>query len=187
MKTAIFPSLLAAEYKNISFVVDELISFGVKCVHFDVMDKKFIGHTALKINDFKKIKNKKIKYDIHLMVSNPREYSKKFIDLGAKMITFHYEAFTNKMSIVKFINALHVSNVKVGIAFNPETDIKDLLFFIEMVDVVLIMSVKPGECGQTFNKKILQKIKICFEYIKQKELNTLIEVDGGINDKTSNP
>ena len=184
MKVSIFPNLLAVDKKNISSVVDELINFRVNHVHFDVMDKKFVGHSALKINDFKKIKDKKIKYDIHLMVDNPREYAKKFIDLGAKTIIFHYESFVSKIPIAKFISNLHLLNVKVGIAFKFETSIKSIkesFFFIRMADFVLIMAKNNK---QKFDKKILKKIKICFDYIKQNNLKTLIEVEGGINEKT---
>ncbi|MBP5301345.1 MAG: ribulose-phosphate 3-epimerase [Bacilli bacterium] len=180
----ISPSLLSVERKKIALIVDELINLKVKYIHIDVMDKGFIGHTAIKISDFKKISGKKIKYGIHLMVNNPRKYAKKFIALGAKTIIFHYESFSNNMSIAKFISDLHVLNVKVGIAFKPNTKIEDAFFFIKMVDIVLIMTVEPGKGGQTFNKKMLKKIKICSEYIKKNNLKTSIEVDGGINNKT---
>ena len=184
MKISVFPSLPSVNKKNISFLVDKLIDLGIKHIHFNVSDKKFAGYTSLKLSDFKKITDKKIKCDIHLMVSNPRGYAKKFISLGAKTIIFHYESFVSEIPMAKLINSLHLSKVKVGIAFKADTGIeKKTFFFLKMVDFILITSIDSKKNEQKFNKKVLKKIKLCFDYIRQNNLKTLIEVEGGIDEK----
>ena len=184
----IAPSLFAIDNKKKNNeIINEISNLNIKYFHFDVMDKKFIGHYALTFNDLKKINNivniiEKI--DVHLMVNNPYKYAKKFISLGIKFITFHYEAFNCEEKCLQCINKIRQLGAKIGIAIKPKTPLKKILFLLNKIDLILIMSVEPGLSGQKFITNSLKKIHECHNFIVKKKLNVLISVDGGINEMT---
>ena len=119
------------------------------------------------------------------MISEPRKYAMDFIKAGGDILTFHYEAVNTKEEVLELIDFIHQNNVKVGISIKPGTDVKVLDEYLELVDLILVMSVEPGFGGQSFMPVALDKIK----YLKQEKINNNykyeIEVDGGINKETS--
>ena len=119
--------------------------------------------------------------DVHLMVNNPSKYIEDYAMLNTNDIIFHYEAVEN---IDKMINEIKDYGLKVGIAVNPDTDIKNIFPYLNRIDLVLVMSVYPGKSGQTFIETTPSKIKELKEYITENDLKTLISVDGGINNET---
>lgn len=181
----IAPSLLAMNKNDYKGEIEKIISLGIKYVHFDVMDEEFIGHTSFSFSDFKKVKalHNQIN-DVHIMVAKPFEYAKEYANLGAELVTFHYEALKDDVSVFDLIIAMRKMNVKVGISIKPKTDVNKILPFLPLVDLVLIMSVEPGLGGQSFIPNSLDKIKVCREYIDNNKINCLVEVDGGINEVT---
>ena len=116
--------------------------------------------------------------DVHLMISHPEKMIDEFVDAGADIITFHIETVSNFQETVEKIKSM---GVLVGISLNPETPLEAINGILDQVDIVLLMSVNPGFGGQSFIPSSINKIKKLHSYIEEKKLNTLLEVDGGVN------
>ncbi len=151
-------------------------------LHCDVMDGKFVPKTTFDYNLIKTINaNCLLPLDVHLMVSEPRDDIKKYIEAGANIITVHYEAFEDKNKLVETIKYIKDHNVLAGISLKPETSFKEIKPYCYDVDVVLVMSVTPGASGQKFGNYAYPKIKEIDAFRKENQLNFKIEVDGGVN------
>ena len=122
--------------------------------------------------------------DVHVMISDPLKYAPVFIRAGADIYTFHYEAVENMDKIRELIHEIHSLGCKAGISIKPKTPVSVLEELVNEVDLVLIMSVEPGFGGQKFDPTSLDKIKTLRNWIDERQLNCLIEVDGGINHET---
>ena len=178
------PSILSANFNELYNEAKSVES--ADYLHIDVMDGHFVPNISLGACVYKNLKNKvDLVLDVHLMISDPRKYAMDFIKAGADILTFHYEAVNTKEEVLELIDFIHQNNVKVGIAIKPGTDVKVLDEYLELVDLILVMSVEPGFGGQSFMPVALDKIK----YLKQEKINNNykyeIEVDGGINKETS--
>ena len=178
------PSILAANFNELYNEVKSVESSDY--LHIDVMDGHFVPNISLGTCVYKGLKGKvDLVFDVHLMISDPRKYADDFIKAGADILTFHYEAVNTKEEIIELINYIKSKNVKAGISIKPGTDVKALDDYLELVDLILVMSVEPGFGGQSFMPVALEKIT----YLKdKKQLNNYkyeIEVDGGINKETS--
>lgn len=185
MKNYVAPSLLAANKNDLLNEIKKVESLGAEYLHWDIMDGIFVPNTSYSSEDVKKYsKVHKMVNDVHIMVSDPKEVSKEFVDAGADLITFHIEAVNCPICAGKIINYLHEHNVKAGISIKPKTKIKEILPLLDKVDVILVMSVEPGKGGQKFMPMALRKIKKLRHIIDKNNYNCLIEVDGGINDIT---
>ncbi|MGL6125193.1 MAG: ribulose-phosphate 3-epimerase [Metamycoplasmataceae bacterium] len=180
----ICPSLLSVDSsKRIESVV-KLLDLGIKWIHYDIMDNKFVDNTAIEIEEYINIINSTPKHlsDVHLMVENPFYYAEKFKDYATCM-TIHYES-VERDEVIKFAKK-YQEITWVGLAIKPETkweDIKDIIHYFE---VILVMSVNPGFGGQAFIESTFEKIKNIHDFIEENKLQTMIQVDGGINDKNS--
>ena len=117
------------------------------------------------------------------MVKNPLDIIDEFIKLQPEYITVHYETINDKL-FEKIYTKLKENNIKIGISINPETPYEVLIPYLEKVDLILIMSVNPGYCGQTFIEDVIYKIDMLREIIDSEKSNVKIEVDGGINNST---
>lgn len=162
-------------------IVNELIDNKIEWIHYDVMDGKFVDNTSLPISEIKEIISKTQKHiiDIHLMVSDVEKYINECKEC-ADYITFHYEALSEE----EILNILKkYKDLKLGISINPSTQVEKIVPFLPFITHVLVMSVWPGKGGQAFIEDTFEKIKKIKEIIKEKSLNILIQVDGGINDK----
>ena len=146
-------------------------------IHFDVMDGKFTEKSTLPPNQINFGISKPI--DVHLMVLDVKNYVSKVIPFNPEFITFHIEIGDT----LEHINYIKNKRFKVGLAINPSTDINLIYPFLDIIDLVLIMSVPAGAGGQKFID-ISDRIDKIYNYRKEKGLNFLIEVDGGINDET---
>jgi len=152
----------------------------INYLHIDLMDGKFVlnkqftNQEIIKLND---ISTKKI--DLHMMVEDPLKYLKKFSLLNIEYVTFHYEI---KKDLDKIIKAIKEYGFKVGIAINPNTNVDEILPYLEKVDLVLVMSVEPGAGGQEFRIDTLSKVEKLNKLKEEYNFKFLIEVDGGIND-----
>lgn len=143
-------------------------------IHIDYMDGIFVDNKEFTIEEIKtlsKISTKKL--DIHIMAENPEPIIQELKDLNIEYITIHYEI--NK-PLNKIINLIHNQGYKCGISIKPKTNPKNIIEYLEKIDLVLIMSVEPGKGGQKFIPDVLNKIK------ELKQNNLIIEIDGGIND-----
>lgn len=187
MKAIISPSILTVDKKDIINDIEEVENCGAQWIHFDVMDGKFVPAVTFDIDEIKNLlKATKVVKDVHIMVENPKNKIKDYVKAGANYLTFHYEACSDAIEVSAIIDLIHEYGAKAGLSIKPGTDVNAILPFLNKLDLVLIMSVEPGKGGQKFIDKSLKKINLLNEYkINNKFDNLLIEVDGGINDKTS--
>jgi len=182
----ISPSILSADFNKMREELDSLVALDIKYIHFDVMDGNFVNNISFGIPVLKSLKkgNYPLLFDVHLMITKPLKYAVDFLDGGADILTFHYEAVT-KNELAKLIDIIHSKNKLVGISIKPNTKPQVLLPYLDKIDLVLVMSVEPGFGGQKFMVESLEKIKFLANYKKEKGLDFIIEVDGGINEATS--
>ncbi len=175
-------SILNIDYLNIKADLEPIID-DLDYLHLDVMDGVFVPNISFGpalIKSIRPLSN--ILFDTHLMIDEPLKYIKDYVDCGSDLITFHLEA---KSDILKTINEIRKYNKKVGISIKPNTPVKDLLPYLNLIDLVLIMSVEPGYGGQKFMANSLDKIAYLIDYRNKNNLNYLVSVDGGINYETA--
>ena len=178
-------SILNANFLNLEQEIIKAQNIGIKWLHFDVMDGHFVPNISFGAPILSSISQKfKLFNDVHLMISDPKKYYMDFVKAGADLITFHLESLKNEEEVVNLVNLIKKENVKVGISIKPSTDVKKLLPFLNLIDLILIMSVEPGFGGQKFMDTALDKIEFLSKYKDENSLQYLIEVDGGINNIT---
>ena len=178
-------SILNANFLNLEQEIVIAQNIGIKWLHFDVMDGHFVPNISFGAPILSSISQKfKLFNDVHLMISDPKKYYMDFVKAGADLITFHLESLKSEEEVVKLVNLIKKENVKVGISIKPNTDVKKLLPFLNLIDLILIMSVEPGFGGQKFMDTALDKIEFLSKYKDENSLQYLIEVDGGINNIT---
>ncbi len=176
-------SILSKEYKP-KELVSKFNQTDVDYIHLDIMDGKFVENKTWSISEIKKIlTNNTKKLDVHLMVKNPYKFIMEYALLDVEYITFHYEATKNNKKINELIEKTKELGIKVGLSINPNTNVNEIEEFLPKLDLILVMSVYPGESGQTFIKSVLYKIDILDKLRKEKNYNFKIEVDGGINNE----
>ena len=178
----IAPSILGVDENRLEIEFDSIKEAGAKWVHVDIMDGKFVDHVFGSLDRFKRLATcHDLFNDVHIMVNDPKSYIKEYVEAGANNLTFHYEACKDEKEVNEVIDLIHASGIKAGISIKPNTDVEVLLPFIKKVDLVLIMTVEPGKGGQDFMRENLSKVR----YLRSLRDDLLIEVDGGINDKTA--
>jgi ribulose-phosphate 3-epimerase len=181
----IAPSLLAADFASLEKDVQRMVQHQVEYLHYDIMDGHFVPNLSFGVPVVERItKLFKVNHDVHLMIEKPRDYFDAFIRAGANIITFHYEVGKDVNTILTWIDYLHQHHVKAGISIKPNTPVEVLKPFLSHVDLFLVMSVEPGFGGQKFLSSALDKISWLRKQIDISKSKALIEVDGGINDKT---
>lgn len=180
------PSILSANFLDLKNDLDITEKSLAKWLHFDVMDGHFVPNISFGSAILRQVKGySKLFMDVHIMISDPLKYAKEFIDAGADILTFHYEALKSDEEILQVIKLIKSNNCKVGISIKPDTKVEKIFKYLNMLDLVLIMSVEPGFGGQSFMDNSLNKIKELRLEIDSNKYNCLIQVDGGINDITS--
>lgn len=155
----------------------------VDYIHVDYMDGKFVANKSLPFRELKKIyKYTAKRLDVHLMAAKPEKLIPKFANLNTEFITIHLEI---KRDIQKILNMIQDYGIKAGLSICPETEISQLEPYLEYIDLILIMSVKPGKGGQPFLEDTQERVIEIKEMLEQHEKqHILISVDGGINDET---
>ena len=162
---------------------------GTDYFHIDVMDGKFVKKDTtkkmLKYAEYiKHISN--LPLDVHLMVEDVKAYVDSFISLEPDRITFHLEAIRKKEEIMQMIKYIKENGIKVSIAIKPNTKIEEIYPYLPYINMVLIMTVEPGEGGQVLIEGTINKINKIKQYINENNLETVIEADGGINPENIN-
>lgn len=181
MNTIISPSILSADFANLERDIKKVENF-VPWLHIDVMDGHFVPNITIGpcvVKSIRKITN--LFLDTHLMIENPTDYIDVFIDAGSDLITFHYEATRKKT--IETIEKIKQKKVKAGLSIKPKTKVDEIKEYINLVDLVLIMTVEPGFGGQKFIEECADKIQEVKKYSKNE--NLIIQVDGGINNLTA--
>jgi len=182
-RTIVSASLLSADLSKLEKEIKKAESAGCEYIHFDVMDGVFVENISYGLPVLKAVSNiSEAAMDVHLMIVNPLKYVKAFAESGADIITFHFEAASNIADTIAAIKSL---GKKAGLAIKPRTPVQSILPYLEMLDMVLIMTVEPGFGGQSFIQDALTKISELSEMIREKGLSIPIQVDGGINGKTA--
>ncbi|MEA5061172.1 MAG: ribulose-phosphate 3-epimerase [Erysipelotrichaceae bacterium] len=180
------PSILSADFLKLGDEIKKVELADADWIHFDVMDGHFVPNISFGIPVLKSIANgHNLVNDVHIMISDPKFYAPKFVEAGADYLTFHLEACKDLQECLEVIDIIHVLGAKAGISLKPKTDVNTILPLLRFIDLVLIMSVEPGFGGQSFIEDSLKKITFFKDYrASHQEAHYLIEVDGGINDKT---
>ena len=182
-KIQISPSILSADFSQLSNEIKRLEDGGADMIHVDVMDGHFVPNLTIGPPVIKSLKkHSSILFDVHLMISPVHKYIKAYADAGADIITIHPEATDDINSSISLIKEL---NKKVGVSLNPKTRVDVIIEHLNKIDLVLIMSVNPGFGGQKFMPEVLSKIEELKQLRTTKNLDFDIEIDGGINFENS--
>lgn len=171
--------------RNMSSQIEYIVrvgTYGADMYHFDVCDGEFAKQKTLDYKYFEQLREKSsLLFDTHLMVKNPAKVVDKYIKAGSNIISIHVEEFENLEDLVKVLKKIKSNGIMAGIVVDLETKIETIDPVLKHADVVLIMCVKAGKGGQEFQSSALKKIK----HVRSLNPEILIEVDGGINDKTA--
>ena len=179
------PSILDVSSSDLNEEIEKIQNAGLKAVHIDVMDGKFVKNTSQGDTYLKRIKSNKHLYkDVHIMVKSPFSKVPQYKKAGANCLTFHYEAYKDNKTIMHTIKRIHKLKMEAGISIKPNTPISDIVPFLPYVDRVLVMSVEPGLGGQKFIESSCDRIAELKREIEKVGSKAIISVDGGINDMT---
>ncbi len=172
-------SILAADFAALGDGIRETDRAGAQYIHVDVMDGQFVPTISFGMPVIRSIRKvTDCVFDVHLMIDEPERYLEDFAKAGADIITVHLETLKYPEQVISKIRAL---NCKVGLAINPETSVHAVEPYLHLVDMILIMTVRPGFGGQAYLDYCTEKINRVHNMIRRKNLPTDIEVDGGIN------
>jgi len=182
MAIIISPSILGGSFSNMEKTILEINKSKAEYIHFDVMDGDFVPNLTFGpqfISDVRSYSNKV--FDVHLMINRVQKFVDDYIKAGSDIISFHIEI---EDDIKSLISKIKKNDIKCGIAIKPKTPWNEIQPYLDSIDQVIVMTVEPGFGGQVFMSDQVTKIKNISDYIKSRDLNVKIEIDGGVNYET---
>ena len=174
------PSILSADFANLERDIKRVEQAGADWLHIDVMDGHFVPNITIGVPVTASIKKiTELPLDVHLMIENPEKYVEPFVNAGADILTFHYEAVLPD-KVQQLIEYIKSFGIKAGMSIKPKTQVEEIAKYLSMPDMLLIMTVEPGFGGQKFMPDCAEKIKS----VREIAPDIIIQVDGGINAET---
>ena len=179
----ISPSMLAADFTKLGAELKDIERAGADMVHLDVMDGVFVTNISFGLPVVEALrKTSNMVFDVHLMIVKPEKYVERFVDAGADIVTFHHEATNDTAKVLRMIRA---KGAKAAVSVKPNTPIEDIYPYLELCDMVLVMTVEPGYGGQVLIPETLEKVGKLKAEVEMRGLSIDIQVDGGINEKNA--
>ena len=178
--TTLSPSILSADFSHLGADCRMVLDAGAQMLHYDVMDGHFVPNISFGVPVLKSL-HKALPdafYDVHLMITHPQQYAEAFAKAGASLLNFHLECDDD---IQETIDAIKAQGCKVGMTIKPGTPVEELGYYIDQLDLVLVMSVEPGFGGQKFMADQMEKLRA----LRAKRPELILEVDGGVNRETA--
>jgi len=174
----ISPSVLAADFSALGEEVADIERCGADMVHLDVMDGMFVTNISFGLPVIEALRKKSdMVFDVHLMIEKPERYVERFIDAGADILTFHYEATSVAEEIIDLI---HKKGARAAVSIKPNTPAEVVFPYLDKCDMILVMTVEPGYGGQALIPETLLKVKRIREEADRRDISIDIQVDGGI-------